>query len=87
MTDLIAFVRDPRMMRGSNHSGMRQFNERIVLQAIRHHGAMPKADLARLTQLSTQTVSIIVNRLEGDGLLINKRGCAAKLASLRCPWP
>ena len=66
------FVLDPRLMRGSNHNGMRQFNERIVLQAIRHHGAMAKADLARLTQLSTQTVSIIVDRLLGDELLLKQ---------------
>lgn len=59
-------------MRGSNHVGMRQFNERIVLQAIRHHGAIAKADLARVTQLSSQTVAIIVGRLEGDGLLIKQ---------------
>lgn len=57
-------------VRGSNQSGMRQFNERIVLQAIRLHGATAKADLARLTQLSTQTVAIIVERLLGDGLLL-----------------
>ncbi len=56
-------------VRGSNHEGMRQFNERIVLQAIRLHGALPKAELARLTQLSKQTVSIIVERLLDDGLL------------------
>lgn len=56
-------------VRGSNHEGMRQFNERIVLQAIRLHGALPKAELARLTQLSKQTVSIIVERLLEDGLL------------------
>ena len=31
-------------VRGSNHAGMRQFNERIVLQAIRLHGATAKAD-------------------------------------------
>ncbi|NBW55461.1 MAG: hypothetical protein EBR42_09190 [Betaproteobacteria bacterium] len=48
-----------KTLRGSNHNGMRQFNERTVLRAIRHAGAIPKADLARLTQLSTQTVSII----------------------------
>ena len=29
---------------GSNQVGMRQFNERIVLQAIRLHGPLPKAD-------------------------------------------
>ena len=55
---------------------MSQFNERVVLQAIRFHGSMPKADLARLTKLSTQTVSLIINRLLEEGLVI-------KLAPLR----
>ena len=80
-----AFVRDPRMMRGSNHNGMRQFNERIVLQAIRHHGAIAKADLARLTQLSTQTVAIIVSRLEADGLLIKQDRVRGKIGQPSVP--
>ncbi|BBU29248.1 sugar kinase [Burkholderia sp. THE68] len=54
---------------GSNQLGMRQFNERIVLQAIRLHGALPKADVARLTRLSMQTVSLIIDHLIEDGLL------------------
>lgn len=54
---------------GSNQVGMRQFNERIVLQAIRLHGPLPKADVGRLTRLSMQTVSMIVDRLIDDGLL------------------
>jgi predicted NBD/HSP70 family sugar kinase len=54
---------------GSNQVGMRQFNERIVLQAIRLHGPLPKADVARLTRLSMQTASMIVERLIDDGLL------------------
>ncbi len=54
---------------GSNQLGMRQFNERIVLQAICLHGALPKADIARLTRLSMQTVSLIVDHLIEDGLL------------------
>ena len=37
--------------RGSNQTGMRQFNERVVLQALRVHTSLPKADLARLTGL------------------------------------
>ncbi len=64
-----ALLDNPMHMRGSNHEGMRQFNERTVLQAIRLHGAIPKADLARITQLSKQTVSIIVERLMDEGLL------------------
>ena len=54
---------------GSNQVGMRQFNERIVLQAIRLHGPLAKADVGRLTRLSMQTVSMIVDRLIDDGLL------------------
>ena len=56
--------------RGSNHVGMRQFNERVVLQAIRLNGSLPKADLARLTGLTAQTIGLITTRLEDDGLLI-----------------
>ncbi|WP_420813200.1 ROK family transcriptional regulator [Pararobbsia silviterrae] len=57
---------------GSNHVGMRQFNERIVLQAIRLHGALPKAELARVTRLSMQAVSVIINALLNDGLVIKQ---------------
>ncbi|CAH2779288.1 MAG: Transcriptional regulator FrcR for fructose utilization, ROK family, partial [Candidatus Burkholderia crenata] len=50
-------------------AGMRQMNERIVLQAVRVHGPLPKSKIARLTRLSTQTTSLIVDRLIDDGLL------------------
>jgi predicted NBD/HSP70 family sugar kinase len=56
--------------RGSNHVGMRAFNERVVLQAIRLNGSLPKAELARLTRLTAQTVGLITTRLEEDALLI-----------------
>ena len=72
-------------MRGSNQHGMRQFNERTVLQAIRLHGAMPKADLARLTQLSGQTVSIIVDRLLDDGLLLKQERVRGKVGQPSVP--
>jgi predicted NBD/HSP70 family sugar kinase len=64
---------------------MRQFNERTVLRAIRHEGAIPKADLARLTQLSSQTVSIIVNRLLEDGLLIKQDRIRGKIGQPSVP--
>jgi predicted NBD/HSP70 family sugar kinase len=56
--------------RGSSQGGVRQYNERVVLQAIRLHGALPSADIARLTRLSAQTVSHIAKRLQDDGLLL-----------------
>ena len=55
--------------RGSNQSGMRASNERLVLSLIRETGALPKAEIARRTGLSAQTVSVIIRALEADGLL------------------
>lgn len=63
-------------MPGSNQIGMREFNERVILHTIRTHGSLPKADVARLTKLSTQTVSVIINRLLEEGFV-------TKLASRR----
>jgi predicted NBD/HSP70 family sugar kinase len=70
---------------GSNHVGMRQFNERIVLQAIRLHGALPKADVARLTRLSTQTASVIINGLLNDGLVIKQERVRGRIGQPSVP--
>ena len=59
----------PLRPHGSRQGGVRQYNERVVLQAIRQHGAIAGADLARLTGLTAQTVSLITKRLLEDGLL------------------
>ncbi len=57
-------------LRGSNQSGMRAHNERLVLSLVRQNGALAKSDIARITGLSAQTVSVIMRRLEADGLLL-----------------
>ncbi len=56
--------------RGSNQSGMRAHNERLVLSILRQQGPLAKSDLARITGLSVQTVSVIMRSLEQDGLLL-----------------
>ncbi len=63
---------DPRalQMRGSNQSGMRARNERLVLSLVRKHDALAKSEIARMTGLSAQTVSVIMRQLEEDGLLL-----------------
>ncbi len=71
--------------RGSNQGGMRQYNERVLLQAIRLHGSRPKAELARLTHLSTQTVSLIVDRLFADGLLQKEDAVRGKVGQPSVP--
>ena len=55
--------------RGSSQGGLAQYNERVVLQAIRLHGPLAGAEIARLTQLTAQTISLITKRLLEDGLI------------------
>ena len=56
-------------LRGSNQSGLRAHNERLVMTLLHRNGAMAKADVARQTGLSAQTVSVIMRGLETDGMV------------------
>jgi len=49
---------------------MRAHNERMVLSLVRQQGALAKTDIARISGLSAQTVSVIMRSLEQDGLLL-----------------
>ena len=60
-------------VRGGDTSGLRAYNERLIVGAIRQAGALSKAEIARATGLSAQAVSVIVNRLLAEKLLA-KRG-------------
>jgi predicted NBD/HSP70 family sugar kinase len=71
--------------RGSSQGGLRQYNERVVLQAIRLHGALPGAEIARLTQLTAQTVSMITKRLLDDGLLLKQAPQRGKVGQPSVP--
>ncbi len=57
---------------GVSQSGVRDHNERLILTVLQRHGPAAGADVARLTGLSPQTVSIILRKLEKDEIL--KRG-------------
>lgn len=71
--------------RGSSQGGLRQYNERVVLQAIRLHGALPGAEIARLTQLTAQTISMITKRLLDDGLLLRGEPLRGKVGQPSVP--
>jgi len=58
------------LSRGTHQAGVRLYNERLVLSIIRRRGSVAKADIARATGLSPQTISIITNNLTRDGLLL-----------------
>ncbi len=71
--------------RGSSQGGLRQYNERVVLQAVRLHGALPAAEIARLSQLTAQTVSLITKRLLDDGLLLKGEPVRGKVGQPSVP--
>ncbi len=71
--------------RGSNQIGMRQFNERVVLQALRLHGSLPKAELARITHLSSQTIALIIGRLMQDDLVVKQDRLRGKVGQPSVP--
>ena len=55
---------------GGNQVSIGQYNERLVI-SLRRHGWLTKADLARMTGLSAQTMTVIVKRLLEGGLLLS----------------
>jgi predicted NBD/HSP70 family sugar kinase len=72
--------------RGSNQTGMRLYNERLVLSMIRHSGSMTKAEIARPTGLSPQTISIIINQLTRDGLLLRGKPRRGRVGQPSVPY-
>ncbi|WP_417241724.1 ROK family transcriptional regulator [Celeribacter sp.] len=54
---------------GVNQIGVRALNERLVMSLIQRHGGMPGSELAKRTDLSAQTVSNILRKLEADGFV------------------
>ena len=72
--------------RGTNQTGVRLYNERLVLSLIRLHGELPKAEIARLTGLSPQTISMIANQLTADGLLLKGQPQRGRIGQPSVPY-
>lgn len=54
---------------GVNQRGVRNYNERLLLTMLQRSGALAGIDLARKAGLSPQTVSVILRKLEKDGIV------------------
>ena len=74
-----------RYHRGTNQSGMRDYNERLALSLVRRHGSLSKTEIARLTKLSAQTVSVIMRELEDEGLLLRNEPMRGKIGQPSIP--
>lgn len=62
-------IRPIRATSGTNHEGTSAHNRRVIIDALRLNGALSRADLARATLLTKQTVSNIIEELENIGLV------------------
>jgi predicted NBD/HSP70 family sugar kinase len=60
-------------LKGTNQDLGRPYNRRIVLEAVRLHGPISRAEIARLVALSPQTITNIVREFEEIGLLTARR--------------
>lgn len=61
------------MSKGSNSSGLRRYNERVLISSLRSLGMASKFELARLANLTPQAVTRIIDDLEVAGL-VEQRG-------------
>ncbi|WP_212524133.1 ROK family transcriptional regulator [Actibacterium sp. MT2.3-13A] len=57
------------MLKGTNQELARPFNRRIVLETIRRHGPISRAEVARRVGLTAQTVSTITSELRDRGFV------------------
>jgi predicted NBD/HSP70 family sugar kinase len=71
--------------RGTDQSGVKLYNQRLVLSLIRSHGSLSKTEIARRTGLSTQTSSVIMKHLERDGLLVREKPIRGKVGQPSIP--
>lgn len=71
----------------SESGGIREYNERLILHAIRQHEEIPSADLVRETGLSVQSISRITKRLLDLGLIEkrNRRRVRGKVGQPSVP--
>ncbi|MFE0754048.1 ROK family protein [Inquilinus sp. NPDC058860] len=60
-------------LKGTNQDLGRPYNRRIVLEAVRLHGPISRAEIARLVALSPQTITNIIREFEEIGLLTARR--------------
>lgn len=70
---------------GLSQRGVRDHNERLLLSLIQRHGGLPASDLSKRAGLSPPTVSSIMRRLEGEGLVLKGEPVRGKVGKPSTP--
>ncbi|WP_417241129.1 ROK family protein [Celeribacter halophilus] len=71
--------------KGTNQVTVGSYNERLVLQLVREHGELSKAQATRATGLSANAISVIFRSLEADGLLLRGEPIRGKVGQPSTP--
>lgn len=93
VTRLIAAMNQTRLeqiiratpQRGSNQVAVRSYNERLVLQIIRNHHSITKAEVTKATGLSPNAVSVIFRSLEEDNLVLRGKPIKGRIGQPSVP--
>lgn len=80
-----AAARPAVLATGGSQPGLRRYNERLVINLIRQSGPLTKAEIARLTRLTPQTATVIVNHLIEAGYLIKQEVRRGKVGQPSTP--
>lgn len=72
--------------RGSNQGGLKQYNENIILSLLRHQGSLTKAEIARITHLSPQTVSLIFKRFIKKNIVLQEDYIYGRMGQPSAPF-
>ncbi|MFT6047446.1 MAG: putative NBD/HSP70 family sugar kinase [Arenicella sp.] len=71
--------------KGSNLVAVRGYNEKLVLQLVREHGALTKAEATRATGLSANAISVIFRSLEKEELFIRCESIRGRIGQPSTP--
>lgn len=83
-SDREALLRSNRQ-RGSNQVAVGNYNERLILQLIRSHGQLTKAEATQATGLSPNAVSVIFRALEEANLVVRGKPRRGKIGQPSVP--
>ena len=72
--------------RGSNQGGLKQYNENTIIDLLRQQGPLSKAEIARVTHLTPQTVSLIFKRFISNNVVIQEEYIYGKMGQPSAPF-
>ena len=72
--------------RGSNQGSLKQFNENTIISLLRQQGPLAKAEIARITQLTPQTVSLIFKRFLKQHIVLQEDYIYEKMGKPSAPF-